>query len=99
MNKKKLLGWKLKDERLKRGKESKTSKDRKRKRRDKPSLGRPKTLSTEHMSYILRNKNLKSKGFKSEKPFMKSMMRSAKSKPQWTTQPTLAIVSTEDAGS
>lgn len=55
---------KPKDEPPKKGKELKTSKDRKKKKRDKSSLRRQRTSSIELMSYISKNKNLKSKEFK-----------------------------------
>jgi hypothetical protein len=59
---------KLKEELPKKDKELKTSKDRKKRKRGRYSLRRPKISSIEPMSFILKNKNLKSKEFKCMRP-------------------------------
>jgi hypothetical protein len=82
---KKQLGLRQRDAQLKKGKESKISKDRKKKKRDRSSSKKQKISNIELMSYILKNKNLKSKECKCTKPSVKWTMRSAKCKPQWTT--------------
>ena len=90
MKKKKLLGSKPKDVPPKKRKELKTSKDRKKKKRDRLNSDRQRVSSTEPMSCILKNKNLKSKESKCMRPFKRSMMRFAKYRARLITPPPLA---------
>jgi len=90
LKKKKLLGSKPKDVPPKKRKELKTSKDRKKKKRDRLNSDRQRVSSTEPMSCILKNKNLKSKESKCVRPFKRSMMRCVKCKPRLITLRTLA---------
>ena len=87
---------KLKEGLLRRDSESKTSKDKKRRKRDKLSSERRKTSNEELMTFILKNKNLKSKEFKCKRPSTRSATKSERFKLQSTTPPTLATESTTE---
>lgn len=81
---------------LRRDSESKTSKDKKRRKRDKLSSERQKTSNEELTTFILKNKNLKSKEFKCKRPSTRSVTKSVKFKLQSTTPPTPATGSTTE---
>ena len=76
--------------------ESKTSKDKKKRKRDKLSFERRKTSNEELTTFILKNKNLKSKEFKCKRLFTRSATKSARFKLQSTTLPTPATESTTE---
>ena len=85
---------KLKEGLLRKDSESKTSKDKKRRKRDKLNFERRKTLNEELTTFILKNKNLKSKEFKCKRPSTRLATKSVKFKLQSTTPPTPATEST-----
>jgi hypothetical protein len=90
LKRKRLPGLKLRDELLRKGKGLKTSKDKKKKKRDKLSSERLRISKEELTTSIKKNKNLKSKEFKCKKLYMKLTMRSERFKLPSITLPALA---------